>query len=73
MLYIKEHHQELAKVYRQVSKDFVESHNLPMSGRYYERANHEEDVAKEPPFRVLPSVKPFNTKFRYYRYLKTLH
>lgn len=47
MLYIKEHHQELAKVYRQVSKDFDESHNLPMSGRYYERANHEEDVAKE--------------------------
>ena len=33
----------------------------------------QSNQAKEPPFRVLPSVKPFNTKFRYYRYLKTLH
>lgn len=47
MLSIKEHHLVLADIYKQVSKDFDESHNLPMSGRYYERTNHEQDVAKE--------------------------
>ena len=47
MLSIKEHHLALADIYKQVSRDFDESHNLPMSGRYYERTNHEQDVAKE--------------------------
>ncbi len=47
MLSIKEHHLAIADIYKQVSKDFDESHNHDMSGRYYERTNHEHDVAKE--------------------------
>ena len=36
MLHIKEHHQELAIIYKQVSKDFNEQHNLPTAGRFYQ-------------------------------------